>query len=256
VDRQERPDCQRADLKTYYEQNAQRLSGTEERRASHILIASPKTAPAADREKAKAKAQELLALVKKSPDTFADVARKNSQDPGSAPSGGDLDFFARGSMVKPFEDAAFAMKKGDISDVVESEFGYHIIKLTDVKAPKQRSFEEMKPELEAELKKQQAQKKFAESADTFTNTVYEQAESLKPAADRLKLDIKSAANVTRQPGAGATGVLANPKFLGALFAPDAIEKNAIRRPSKWRPASWSRAVSCSTRRRTPVPLPK
>ncbi|AYQ29174.1 MULTISPECIES: SurA N-terminal domain-containing protein [unclassified Polaromonas] len=213
-----------ADLKTYYEQNAQRLSGTEERRASHILIASPKTAPAADREKARAKAQELLALVKKSPDTFADVARKNSQDPGSAPNGGDLDFFARGSMVKPFEDAAFSMKKGDISDVVESEFGYHVIKLTDVKAPKQRSFEEMKPELEAELKKQQAQKKFSETADAFTNGVYEQSDSLKPVAERLKLEIKSAARVTRQPEAGATGVLANPKFLGALFAADAVEK--------------------------------
>lgn len=213
-----------ADLKTYYEQNAQRLSGTEERRASHILIASPKTAPAADREKAKAKAQELLALVKKAPDTFADVARKNSQDPGSAPNGGDLDFFARGSMVKPFEDAAFSMKKGDISDVVESEFGYHVIRLTDIKAPKQRSFEEMKPELEAELKKQQAQKKFSETADAFTNGVYEQSDSLKPVAERLKLEIKSAARVTRQPEAGATGVLANPKFLGALFAADAIEK--------------------------------
>ncbi|SFU34792.1 peptidyl-prolyl cis-trans isomerase D [Polaromonas sp. YR568] len=213
-----------ADLKTYYDQNAQRLSGTEERRASHILIASPQTAPAADREKAKAKAQELLAQVKKAPDTFADVARKNSQDPGSAPNGGDLDFFARGSMVKPFEDAAFALKKGDISDVVESEFGYHVIKLTDIKAPKQRSFDEMKPELEAELKKQQAQKKFAETAETFTNGVYEQSDSLKPVADRLKLEIKSAGKVTRQPEAGAAGVLANPKFLSALFAPDAVEK--------------------------------
>lgn len=213
-----------ADLKTYYEQNAQRLSGTEERRASHILIASPKTAPAADREKAKAKAEELLAQVKKAPNTFADVARKNSQDPGSAPNGGDLDFFARGSMVKPFEDAAFAMKKGDVSDVVESEFGYHVIKLTDIKAPKQRSFEEMKPELEAELKKQQAQKKFSETAEAFTNGVYEQSDSLKPVADRLKLEVKSAAKVMRQPETGATGVLANPKFLSALFAPDAIEK--------------------------------
>lgn len=208
-----------ADLKTYYEQNIQRFEG--ERRASHILIASPKSAPAADREKAKAKAQELLALVKKSPDTFADVARKNSQDPGSAVKGGDLDFFARSSMVKPFEDAAFSMKKGDISDVVESEFGYHIIKLTDIK---QRSFEELRPELEAAMKKQEAQKKFTDSAEIFTNAVYEQAESLKPAADRLKLDIKTAANVSRQPQVGATGVLANPKFLNALFAPDAIEK--------------------------------
>lgn len=208
-----------SDLKTYYEQNIQRFEG--ERRASHILIASPQSAPAADREKAKAKAQELLALVKKSPDSFADVARKNSQDPGSAVKGGDLDFFARGSMVKPFADAAFAMKKGDISDVVESEFGYHIIKLTDAK---QRGFEELRPELEAAMKKQEAQKKFTDSAEIFTNAVYEQAESLKPAADRLKLEIKSAANVTRQPQVGATGVLANPKFLNALFAPDAIEK--------------------------------
>ena len=213
-----------ADLKTYYEQNAQQLSGAEERRASHILIASPKTAPAAEREKAKAKAQELLAVVRKSPESFADVARKESQDPGSAPQGGDLDFFARGAMVKPFEDAAFAMKKGDISDVIESDFGYHIIKLTDIRAPKQRSFEELKPELEADLQKQQAQKKFSEIAEAFSNGVYEQSDSLKPVAERLKLEIKTAAGVTRQPAAGTTGVLANPKFLNALFSSDSIEK--------------------------------
>lgn len=213
-----------ADLKTYYEQNVQRLSGAEERRASHILIAAPKTASPADREKARTKAQELLALVKKSPDTFADVARKNSQDPGSAPNGGDLDFFARGAMVKPFEEAAFSMKKGDVSDVVESDFGYHIIKLTDIRAPKQRSFEEMRPELEAELKKQQALKKFSETAEAFSNGVYEQSDSLKPVAERLKLEIKTASHVTRQPAAGATGILANPKFLNAIFSPDAIEK--------------------------------
>jgi peptidyl-prolyl cis-trans isomerase D len=213
-----------ADLKTYYEQNAQRLSGAEERRASHILITSPKTASAAEREKAKAKAEELLAVVKKAPDTFADIARKNSQDPGSATNGGDLDFFARSAMVKPFEDAAFSMKKGEISPVVESDFGYHIIKLTDIKAPKQRSFEDVKTELEADLKKQQAQKKFSETAEAFTNGVYEQSDSLKPIADRLKLEVKSAANVTRQPAGGPKGVLTNPKFLNALFAPDAIEK--------------------------------
>ena len=213
-----------ADLKTYYEQNVQRLSGNEERRASHILIASPKSAPEADRQKAKTRAIELTAVVKKSPDTFADVARKNSQDPGSAPSGGDLDFFARDAMVKPFSDAAFAMKKGDISDVVESEFGYHIIKLTDIKAPKQRTFEEMKPELEADIKKQQAQKKFTETAEGFTNSVYEQADSLKPTADRLKLEIKTATGITRQPVPGASGALASLKFLNAIFAADTIEK--------------------------------
>jgi peptidyl-prolyl cis-trans isomerase D len=213
-----------ADLKAYYDQNAARLSGIEERRASHILIAVQKTAPEAERQKAKAKAAELLAQVKKAPDTFADLAKKNSQDPGSAPNGGDLDFFARDAMVKPFSDAAFAMKKGDISDVVESDFGYHIIKLTDIKSPKQRTYDEMKPELEADVKKQQAQKKFSETAEAFTNGVYEQADSLKPVADRLKLEIKTASGITRQPQPGATGPLANAKFLNAIFSPDAIEK--------------------------------
>jgi peptidyl-prolyl cis-trans isomerase D len=212
------------DLKTYFEQNAARMAGKEERRASHILITAPKDAPAAERAKAKAKAEELLAAVKKAPDSFAEVARKNSQDPGSAANGGDLDFFARGAMTKAFEDAAFALGKGEISGVVETEFGYHIIKVTDVKAPKQRSFEEMKPELEAELKKQQAQRKYAESADAFSNSVYEQADSLKPVADRLKLEIRTAANVGRTPVPGATGALANPKFLNALFSPDSVEK--------------------------------
>jgi peptidyl-prolyl cis-trans isomerase D len=214
-----------ADLKSYYEQNAGRIGGQEERRASHILLSVPKGAPQADKDKAKAKAEELLAQLKKNPDSFAEVAQKNSQDTGSAAQGGDLDFFARGAMTKPFEDAAFALKaKGEISPVVESEFGYHIIKLTDIKAPKQRSFEEMKPELEAEVRKQQGQKKYAEAADTFSNAVYEQSDSLKPVADKLKLEIRSAQSVARSPQPGATGPLANPKFLEALFAPDAVER--------------------------------
>lgn len=213
-----------ADLKTYFEQNQARLSGNAERRASHILINAPKTAPAADRAKAKAKAEELLAAVRKAPDSFADLAKKNSQDAGSAPQGGDLDFFARGAMVKPFEDAAFAMKKGDISDVVESDFGFHIIKLTDVREPKQKTFEELRAGMESDLKAQQAKVKFAETAEAFTNGVYEQADSLKPVADKLKLEIKTANNLTRQPAPGATGLQANAKFLAAVFSTDSVEK--------------------------------
>ncbi|MBS7808257.1 SurA N-terminal domain-containing protein [Variovorax sp. PCZ-1] len=212
------------DVKAYYDQNAARLSGQEERRASHILITAPKNAPAAERSAAKAKAEALLAEVKAKPDSFADVAKKNSQDPGSAASGGDLDFFARGAMVKPFEDAAFGMQKGEIGSVVESDFGYHIIRLTDIKAAKQKTFEEMKPEIEADLLKQQAQKKFAELAEGFTNAVYEQAESLKPAADRLGLQVKTVANIQRIPGPGVTGPLANTRFLNALFSADSVEK--------------------------------
>ena len=212
------------DIKTYYEQNTQQLAGNEERRASHILIESPASAVAAERQKSKEKAEQLLAAVKKAPDSFAELARKNSNDTGSAGAGGDLDFFARKAMVKPFADAAFSMKKGDISEVVETEFGYHIIQLTDIKAPKQRSYEEMKPALEIELKQQLAQKKFAESAEAFSNAVYEQSDSLRPIAERLKLDVKTASQVTRSPVAGGTGVLANQKLLNALFAPDAVEK--------------------------------
>ncbi len=212
------------DLKTYYEQNMQRLAGKEERRASHILITAGQEAPAAERQKARAKADELLASVRKDPKSFADLARKNSQDPGSAAKGGDLDFFARGAMVKSFEDAAFALQKGAVSDVVESEFGFHIILLTDIKAPKAPSFEAMRPQLEADLRKQQAQRQFAELAETFSNTVYEQADSLKPVADKLKLTVQQGQGLTRTPVAGDQGVLANAKLLQAVFAEDSVSK--------------------------------
>lgn len=213
-----------ADVKTYYEQNATRLSGKEERRASHILIAAAKDLPADQRASAKARAQALLEQVRTAPDSFAEVARKDSQDPGSAANGGDLDFFARGAMVKPFEDAAFAMKKGEISDLVESDFGYHIIKLTDAKIPKAKSLEELRAGIEADLRSQQAQRKFAEVAEVFTNGVYEQSDALQPIAEKLKLELKTASGLQRNAPAGANGILANPKLLAAVFSADSLDK--------------------------------
>ena len=213
-----------ADVKSYYEQNAARLSGQEERRASHILITAAKTSSQEERDKAMSKAKELLQIVKQKPESFAEVARKNSQDPGSASNGGDLDFFARGAMVKPFEEAAFALKKGEISDVVTSDFGFHIIKVTDIKTPKQKSFDELRASLEDELKNQQARAKFAEAAELFTNLVYEQSDSLKPVAQKLKLEIQTANNISRVPAQGVSGALANPKLLAALFSPESVEQ--------------------------------
>nr|WP_315260663.1 SurA N-terminal domain-containing protein [uncultured Limnohabitans sp.] len=212
-----------AELKTYYEQNAARLAGLEERRASHILINADKGASAAERDAARAKAQALLAEVQKTPAQFAELARKNSQDSGSAAKGGDLDFFGRGAMVKPFEEAAFALKKGETSGLVETEFGFHIIRLTDIKQPEQKSFESQRAKLELEVRAQLAQRKFAEAAEQFTNLVYEQSDSLKPAADRLKLDLQTASNIGREPVAGNTAAN-NPKLLAAVFSQDSIEK--------------------------------
>jgi peptidyl-prolyl cis-trans isomerase D len=213
-----------ADLKTYYEQNKERFGTKEERRASHILITAPASASSDERAKAKAKAEQLLAEVKKTPASFADVARKNSQDPGSAEKGGDLDFVTRGAMVKPFEDAMFALNKGDISNVVETEFGYHIIRLTDIKPGVVQPFEQVRATIENEVRAQQATQEFAKAAEAFTDTVYQQPDSLQPAAEKLKLTVQTASNVARTPAPGATGVLANRNFLNALFAADSLSR--------------------------------
>lgn len=210
------------DLKKYYSENKARFTAPEERRASHILIKADKSAPAAERAKAKAKAEELLAQWKNKTASFADLARKNSDDPGSADKGGDLDFFARGAMVKPFEDAAFALKPGETSGVVESDFGYHIIQVTGARGGEVRSFDTVRAEIEDESKKQQAQARFSEQAVAFSNLVEDQSDSLKPEVDKFKLELRTAQGVKRTPAPDAVGPLANPKFLEALFGNDVI----------------------------------
>jgi peptidyl-prolyl cis-trans isomerase D len=214
------------DVKTYYEQNKSRYTTQEQRRASHILITASKDAKPEERAAAKAKAEGLLAEARKSPSSFADLAKKNSQDPGSAERGGDLEFFGRGAMVKPFEDATFALKDGEISNVVESDFGYHIIKLTGVKPGSLQSFEQVKGDIEKELKQQQATKKFSELAELMSNLVYEQGDSLKPAAEKLNLTVQTAKGVTRNPNpaAGPASPLSNPRFLQSLFSEDSLKK--------------------------------
>ncbi|MDH5328932.1 MAG: SurA N-terminal domain-containing protein [Aquincola sp.] len=210
------------DLRKYYQENAARYTVAEERRASHILVKAPKDAPADERQKAKAKAEALLAELRKNPAAFADLAKKNSDDPGSAERGGDLDFFARGAMVKPFEDAAYAMKPGEISNVVETDFGYHIIRLDAVRGGDRKPFEQVRAEIEAEVKKQLAAERFAKEAEQFTNLVNAQGDSLDPVAAKFGLK-KLTATVQRTPQPGASGVLASPKLLEAAFASDAIK---------------------------------
>jgi len=209
------------DLRKYYDENQARYTVAEERRASHILIKADKSSSSADRAKAKARADELLAQVRKNPAGFADLARKNSQDEGSAANGGDLDFFGHGAMVKPFEDAAFALKPGEISNVVESDFGYHIIQLTGVRGGEKKSFDSVRAQIEEEVRKQLAQRRYAEVAEQFTNTVYEQSDSLAPVAEKLKLSVQSA-TVRRTAPPDTKGVLASTKLLDAVFGNDAL----------------------------------
>lgn len=206
------------EIKAWYDSHRTQFEQPEERRASHILIASEKLGI----DKARTKAEEVLAEVRKSPGGFAELARKYSDDPGSAGKGGDLDFFGRGMMVKPFEDAAFSLGEGEISDVVQSDFGFHIIKLTGIHAAKVKPLAEVRGQIEAEIKKAAAARKFAEAAETFSNTVYEQADSLAPVAEMFNLKVARSGWLGRQADQ-ANGPLGNEKLLAALFSEDSIK---------------------------------
>lgn len=188
------------EAKKFYEENAAKFQGDEERRASHILIAFGANKDPAAKAAAKKKIQDILAEVKKSPDKFDALAKKYSQDPGSAEKGGDLGFVKRGLMVKPFEDALFSMSPGSISEPVETEFGYHIIKLTEVKGAAQ-SFDQVKGQIRAELMYQKALAKFSETADSFSNEVYEQSVSLDPAAKDFNLQVQKSDWLSRDDAA-------------------------------------------------------
>lgn len=180
------------EVRGYYEQNKKQFTTPEERRASHILIAFGE-----DKEASKKKAEEVLAKVKANPADFAKLAKEFSIDGGSAQQGGDLDFFPRGMMVKPFEDATFSAKKGDIVGPIESDFGWHIIYVTDIRPSAIRPFEAVRSDIEAEYIGQMALREFSEKAEDFTNIVYEQADSLEPVAKKFGLTIHKADNVTR-----------------------------------------------------------
>jgi len=198
------------ELRAAYEARAKQYGVDEQRRASHILV------------KSRDEAEKLVAEARKAPARFAELAKQHSQDPGSAAAGGDLGVFARGMMVKAFEDAVFRMKEGEIAGPVESEFGFHVIRLAAIQPGRARSLDEVRKELGDELARQKGAKRFAEAAEAFGHIVYEQSDSLAPAAERFKLAIQQSDWLTRQPGRGA-GPLDHPKLLAALFAQDAIQ---------------------------------
>jgi peptidyl-prolyl cis-trans isomerase D len=210
-----------AELRTFYEQNAARYGTAEERRARHILLTLDAKAPEATVKAVQEQANKLLAELRKAPDQFAELARKNSQDEVSAVNGGDLDFFARGAMTKVFEDAAFALKVGEMSPIVRSEFGLHIIKLDAVRGGERRAFETVRGEIEEEQRTQLARQRFRELSDTFSTMVFEQPDALTPVAQKLGLTVQRA-TVQRVPQAGQQGPLASAKLMESVFSTEAL----------------------------------
>jgi peptidyl-prolyl cis-trans isomerase D len=206
------------EVKQFYEQNPKQYARGEERQASHILITVDAKASAEEKQAARAKAEGLLKQVRQNPASFAELAGKNSQDPGSAAKGGDLGFFPRGTMVKSFDEAVFQMQAGEIAGPVESQFGYHVIRLTAVRG---RGLDEVKKQVELDLKRQKAGKKFAELAEQFNNLVFEQGDSLKPAANALKLTIQAGGWVSRN--GSDNKLLNNQKLLQAAFSEDTVK---------------------------------
>lgn len=213
-----------AEVTDFYNKNLKNYTTPEQRTASHILITASKDASAADQAAAKKKAESLLADVRANPANFAAIAKANSQDPGSAQSGGDLGVVEKGLFVKSVEDAIYAMKEGETSGLVQSEFGWHIIRVTGIKPSTQKSLDAARAEITAQLKQQKMSAKYTELAGVFSETAYDQSDSLKPVADKLKLQIQTADNLTRTPNpALGDAPVNNAKFLAALFSNDAIK---------------------------------
>ena len=208
------------ELKALYEARSSQFRVGEQRRASHILIQAGTSST--DRKAAREKAENLAAMLKKKPAAFAELARGSSQDTGSAEKGGDLGYFGRGMMVKPFEDAAFVLKEGETSPIVESEFGFHIIRLTGVRGSTSRPFDEVRAELLAELRQQKATQKFAESAENFSNLVYEQTSGLASVAEKFGLKLETSDWMGNDP-ASVPKLLANQKLLNALLSAESIK---------------------------------
>jgi len=204
----------------YYAANPTQFGQPEQRSASHILIAADQNADAATRAKAKAKATELYQTLQKNPERFAELARTESQDPGSAAQDGSLGSFGRGMMVKPFEDAVFGMRPNEIRGPVESDFGYHIIRLDGIQPAQTAPLAQVRAGVVEELRKQQAQKVFADLADNFSNLVYENADSLQPAAAAAKLSIQQSGWMTAK---NAPPPFNHAGLSAALFSPESIK---------------------------------
>jgi len=206
-------------LRAFYEDNLDRYTSIERRRASHILVTSSGD-DAADEAKARAAYDRAVAG-----EDFAGLAAELSQDPGSAQQGGDLGWAERGNFVARFADAMWSLKPGEISAPVRTEFGWHVIKLDGVEAGEVRSFEEVRGEIEPEYRRSESERLFGDLQDQLDTDAFEAGGDLQRVAEGLALEIRTQDGFTRAGG----GPLGNSTALvNAVFEPDVLSGSQLR----------------------------
>lgn len=206
------------EIRQAYEQRAADFSTPEERRVRHVLIQVPAGADQAKVDAARKRAEEALKRIRAG-ESFEKVAREISEDPGSASLGGDVGFFGRGVMDPEFEKAAFALNKGQVSDVVRSGFGFHVLKLEDIHAGRSKPLEQVRDEVVRDLQQQKAEERFYERSETLSTRAFENPDSLEPVAKELGLHVQTSEPFSREAGAG---IAASPKVRTAAFQEEVL----------------------------------
>ncbi len=207
-----------AEIRQRYESQKLNFRTAEERQARHILIQVSSSAAENEVNEAQGRAEALLQRINSGED-FAELAIAESQDPGSAKNGGDLGFFGKGVMDKAFEEATFALQKGEVSGVVRSAFGFHIIKLEDIKGGETKPYEQVAAELKTEIQNERAAEIFFDKAEQLASLTYEQPDTLSIAAEQLELKVHSSDYFTR---GGGAGIATEPKVSAAAFNEDVL----------------------------------
>lgn len=208
------------EIKQAYEREKERFGIPEERRASHILIQVDADADDAARSAARGKAEAVLKDVQAGKD-FAALAKEHSQDPGSATAGGDLGFFAKGVMTPPFEDAVFGMNKGDTSDIVETDFGFHIIHLSDIRSSSIKPLQQVRVELTEQILREKAQGAFRNKQEEMSKLAFDDATTLDGVSKKLELEILETGFITQ--GTVNAGIAARPKIRDTAFGKEVLQ---------------------------------
>lgn len=206
------------EVKEFFEANKGKFEANQQRRASHILFAYQPGIDFEEKAKIRDLAQTTLNEIKKTPKIFENKVKELSQDIESAKQGGDLGFFSRTDMVKSFADAAFDLKVGDLSEIVETEFGLHIIKLTEIKG-EQVSFDKIKAQIKGELIYGKALDQYATNAENFNNTVYENSADLSVASKKFDLEVQQSQWLSLD---DAKRFFNNDAFANEIFAQESI----------------------------------